>query len=131
MKKSRLAALILPAAALILEMLPNGAVLNFANPEGLPWRQTYSYFSVIPFGYANFGPLLTAMLTCVAAIILVIYSVSGKKGILRAGKYLCGTAAVASLTPLLFGLSSYSLVGGLISAVLVGQTVLLQLWEKK
>ena len=30
--------------ALILEILPYGAVCNFANPDGEPWRYTYSYF---------------------------------------------------------------------------------------
>ena len=47
---------VLPLVALILELLPNGVVLNFANPDGEPWRRTYSYFSLTPFGYANFGP---------------------------------------------------------------------------
>ena len=28
---------VLPLATLILELLPNGVVLNFANPEGEPW----------------------------------------------------------------------------------------------
>lgn len=64
-KVTRILLVIFPLAALILELLPNGVVLNFANPEGEPWRHTYSYFSLTPFGYANFGPFLTAILTCV------------------------------------------------------------------
>lgn len=131
MKKSRILLLVLPALTLFLEILPYGAVLNFFNPEGEPWRQTYSYFSMVPFGYANFGPLLTALLTCGAAIVLALYSVSGRKGFLQAGKVILWVATVLSLTPLVFGLSFYSLVGGLISITLAAQLVLLYCLKQK
>lgn len=123
--------MVLPALTLFLEILPYGAVLNFFNPEGEPWRQTYSYFSMVPFGYANFGPLLTALLTCGAAIVLALYSVSGRKGFLQAGKVILWVATVLSLTPLVFGLSFYSLVGGLISITLAAQLVLLYSLKQK
>ena len=123
--------MVLPALTLFLEILPYGAVLNFFNPEGEPWRQTYSYFSMVPFGYANFGPLLTALLTCGAAIVLALYSVSGRKGFLQAGKVILWVATVLSLTPLVFGLSFYSLVGGLISITLAAQLVLLYCLKQK
>lgn len=131
MKKSRILLLVLPALTLFLEILPYGAVLNFFNPEGEPWRQTYSYFSMVPFGYANFGPLLTALLTCGAAIVLALYSVSGRKGFLQAGKVILWVATVLSLAPLVFGLSFYSLVGGLISITLAAQLVLLYCLKQK
>lgn len=131
MKKSRILLLVLPALTLFLEILPYGAVLNFFNPEGEPWRQTYSYFSMVPFGYANFGPLLTALLTCGAAIVLALYSVSGRKGFLQTGKGILWVATVLSLTPLVFGLSFYSLVGGLISITLAAQLVLLYCLKQK
>lgn len=127
----RLSVLILPAVALALEALPWGAVLNFANPEGTPFRQTFSYFSMIPFGYANFGPFLTALLTSAGAILMALYSAGQKKGLLRAGKYVLSAAAVCSLTPLLFGLSNFSLIGALISLALIGQVVLLYCLERK
>ena len=38
--KKRLTYLILPVVTLILEILPYGAVCQFANPEGAPWRET-------------------------------------------------------------------------------------------
>ena len=59
--KKRLLYLFLPIVTLILEILPYGAVCNFANPEGKPWRMTFSYFDLTPFGYANFAPFLTAI----------------------------------------------------------------------
>ena len=70
--KKRLMYLALPALTLILEILPYGAVCNFANPEGEAWRRTYSYFDLTPFGYANFAPLLTAFLTCLFFVFLLL-----------------------------------------------------------
>lgn len=64
MKMKKLLLVSFPIIAFVLELLPYGVVLNFANPEGEPWRRTYSYFSLTPFGYANFGPFITAILTC-------------------------------------------------------------------
>lgn len=55
---------------LFLESLPLGAVLSFSqgpNATGLH-QETYSYFSLIPFGYANFTPLITGILTILAAL---------------------------------------------------------------
>ena len=42
--KKKMITLALLLSALVLEILPYGAVLNFANPEGESWRKTYSYF---------------------------------------------------------------------------------------
>ena len=40
MKLKRLLLSVLPLATLILELLPSGVVLRFANPEGEPWVRT-------------------------------------------------------------------------------------------
>ena len=75
--KKRLLYLILPIITLILEILPYGAVCNFAHPETDGtigrFRELYSYFDLLPFGYANFAPLLTAIVTCFVFLFLVIY----------------------------------------------------------
>ena len=47
--KKRLLYVLLPIVTLILEILPYGAVCNFANPEGEPFRKTFSYFDLIIF----------------------------------------------------------------------------------
>ena len=49
MKMKKLLLVSFPIIAFVLELLPYGVVLNFANPEGEPWRRTYSYFSLTPF----------------------------------------------------------------------------------
>ena len=123
--KKRLLYLIFPMIALLLEILPYGAVCNFANPEGEPWRHTYSYFDLTPFGYANFAPLLTAAATCVLLLILVIHVMSGKGSLLpglRIGFFVC---AVLSLGPLAFGIQFFSVTGGLITISLLVEAILL------
>ncbi len=104
-------------AALGLELLPYGAVCVFANPEGEPWRRTFSYFDLTPFGYANFAPFLTALLTC-ALLILSVCALILKKPLRRAIAVTAAAAALLSLAPLLLGTAYFSLVGALITAVL-------------
>jgi len=41
--RKRVLYLIVSLIALILEILPYGAICNFANPEGEPWRKMFSY----------------------------------------------------------------------------------------
>lgn len=111
---------VLPLVALILELLPNGVVLNFANPEGEPWRRTYSYFSMMPFGYANFGPLITAILTCVMLILVIFYLFKPHKGLNTAITNVAGFATVASLLPLMFGFDYITVIGVIITLLLAG-----------
>lgn len=112
--------LILPLVALILELLPYGVVLNFANPDGEPWRKTYSYFSMMPFGYANIGPLVTAILTCVLLVLVVIYLFKPRKALNTAILNVAGFATAASIMPLMFGFDYITVVGVIITALLAG-----------
>lgn len=116
--KKRLALLIAYVIAVVLELLPFGAVCNFATPERTI-RETFSYFDLVPFGYANFGPFLTAILTCVLLLLSLIYLFKEKNGLKKAITVLSLIAVVTSLMPLLFGISYFSVVGGLISLVLL------------
>ena len=125
MKKKGLQYLILPVITVILELLPYGAVCNFANPEGDPWRETFSYFDLTPFGYANFTPLLTAVITCIVLALLIIYTLSGKRGWALAARNILAMGVVVSLGPLMFGISYFSMVGGLITAALAAEIFIL------
>lgn len=120
MKIKKLPLLIFPIAALILELLPNGVVLRFANPDGEPWRRTYSYFSMMPFGYANFGPLITAILTCVLLVLVAIYLFKPSKGVNTAILNVSGFATAASLMPLMFGFNYITTIGVIITILLAG-----------
>lgn len=129
--KKRWMHLLLPVAALVLELLPYGAVCNFANPEGEPWRRTYSYFDLTPFGYANFAPFLTAVFTCVAIALLLVYLFVGTRlwaGIAK--KFLAVTFAL-SLCPLVLGTEYYSVVGLLITLCLFSETLWLSVVIKR
>lgn len=128
--KKRAIYLILPIITVILEILPYGAVCNFANPEGEPWRETFSYFDMIPFGYANFAPLITAVLSVVILLLLVVFVFTGKQKLADAAKIILVVCTVISLGPLVFGISYFSVVGALITATLIAELVLLQFTVK-
>ena len=116
---------------LVLEALPYGAVCNFWNPEeSEPFRSTYSYFSLIPYGYANFSPLITAILTCVLLLILLI-SIIFKKGVGKKTAILAGITSLISLCPMLYGIDNYSIVGAGISICLIAATVVIRLKASK
>ena len=128
--KKRLLYFILPIITLILEILPYGAVCNFANPNGEPWRKTFSYFDMTPFGYANFAPLLTAVATCLILALLVAYCISGSTSIASTIKIALLVAVVISLCPLLFGITYFSFVGALITLSLAAEFTLLHFTAK-
>lgn len=121
--KKKMITLALLLSALILETLPYGAVCNFANPDGEPWRKTYSYFSMIPYGYGDFGPLITAILTCILLVIIIL-SILLKKDWSRSISIISAIATLTSLAPLMFGFSNFSLVGAMISACILATFVI-------
>lgn len=129
--KKRLMYLILPIITLILEILPYGAVCNFANPEGDPWRQTYSYFNLIPFGYANFAPVLTAIITCIILVLLVIYCITAKYRLAIAMRNALCVCAVVSVCPLTMGINYFSFVGALITISLIAEMLLIHFTVKE
>ena len=127
--KKKLIMLCTTLIALVLEILPYGAVCNFANPEGKPWRRTYSYFDLTPFGYANFAPFIVALLTCVL-IILIVLSLVSKKKMKAPILAVSAIATVLSLAPLLYGIRFFSVVGALISVALALTAVIAFIKEK-
>ncbi len=119
--------LILPTiAALILEMLPYGAVLNFAVQQESGSVETVrvltSYFDPLNFGYANFGPMLTALLTCALFLCggALFFSDRASMPVAVLSVFACA----ASLSPLLYGIDHYSGIGAAIS-VLLGVEIIL------
>lgn len=127
--KKRILMLFIALTALILEILPYGAVCNFANPEGESWRYTYSYFDLTPFGYANFSPFIVALLTCTLIVILLISFIIKKK-MRKPILAISSIATILSLAPLLYGFRFFSIVGAFISFALLITTVLAFLQEK-
>ena len=119
---------VLPAITIVLELLPLGAVCIFATSPTERVKETFSYFSLTPFGYANFAPLITAILT-VAIFLLSLFALK-KSGALKALFVLSIIAAVISLLPLVYGLNFYTLVGALITVTLVIESILANIQQK-
>ncbi|MBR7112366.1 MAG: hypothetical protein IKC75_05570 [Clostridia bacterium] len=119
---------LLPAlAALVLEILPFGAVCHFALDGGETVRKTYSYFDLVPFGYANFAPFLTAIATLALIALLTVYLINGKTGVKKAAKSVTVCAFLLSLCPLLYGVSYMSMVGVFITLTLASEWLLIAL----
>ena len=126
MKKVCLA--VLPALTIVLELLPLGAVCIFATSPTERVKETFSYFSLTPFGYANFAPLITAILT---VVILLLSLISLKKdSVFNALFVLSIITAIISLMPLMYGLNNYSLVGALITIALVTESIFVKAQQK-
>ena len=118
MVKKKILMLFLPIAALILELLPNGVVLRFGNPDGDPWVYTYNYFDLTPFGYANFGPFITAILTCVLIVLVIIGLFKYCRGLNIALMNVSGFATATAFLPLMFGVKYITPIGVVIGCVL-------------
>ena len=134
--KKRIMYLILPIVALILEIIPFGAVLNFMLPsmtEGVPagrFRELYSYFDLTPFGYGNFAPLITAIITCIVILILVVFCFTGKELSVRIAKNIVFACAVISFGPFVLGPHFLSVTGVIISLSLISEYLLLRRFTK-
>lgn len=128
--KKRFLYLVLPIITLILEALPYGAVCVFAASPTDRIRETFSYFDLTPFGYANFAPLFTAIITCLVFILLLVYCVKGNIRFAIKAKNILYVATVMSLGPLVFGFAYFSLVGGFITVSLLAELLLLHFTMK-
>ena len=115
-RKQTVIVLAILAVILVLELLPYGAVLHFGNPEGEPFRETFSYFDLTPYGYANFGPFITALQTCSLLVMSVVDLFLNNRRLKNALRIVAFVALVASLGPLL--VNCYSIIGGAISILL-------------
>lgn len=114
-------------AALVLEALPFGAALMFViNPETTEIKmEYYSYFDFTPFGYANFAPLVTAILTVIlTALCVALIFIKRQPKELRAAQF-GGTlaAAVISVCPIFYGIQYVTLTGVFITVALAASAV--------
>ena len=125
--RMRIAGIICTAVTVVLELLPWGAVCVFAGAPGSPEgrvRETYSYFDPLPFGYANLGPLMTAVLSCVLLGLWLVGAVfEARLGYFRFVMAVGLGAVVTSGMPLLMGIEFCSAVGGAIFVLMLCVTV--------
>ncbi|MBR5445996.1 MAG: hypothetical protein IKV57_07730 [Clostridia bacterium] len=114
--------------AFVLECLPYGAVCVFAPAPGETLRQTFSYFDPIPFGYANFAPLITGLITAMTVLFALVQTVKPDANRRRTIGMLSAVGAVVSVFPVFSGLQYTTLTGWGIT-VLLALAAALHLWE--
>lgn len=134
--KKRLLLLIAPIIAVILESLPYGVIMKFADGPDSTFTVTYSYFSLTPFGWAYYGPLPAAVLTCVLVILTLIYTARPTNALGRTAGILSIAAAILSASPIIFvflGMAlsdTFTLTGAAVTLLLILEGVLFLLPEK-
>lgn len=80
--------------ALILEMLPDTLMVPFASGPNQWVTRTFSYFSLTPFGYAEFSPLLTGVLTIVITALSAVNLLKARNtGKLQNTDFICAIIA--------------------------------------
>ena len=115
----------LQLAALVLEILPLGAVLVFASGPEERLAKTFSFFDPTLLGNASFTPMLTGALTaavlCIGAVALLRFDRSAK---LRNAGFICDICAVLlSFMPLvLFGRRYMNAAGWAVTVLLILST---------
>ena len=101
-------------------------VCIFATSPTERIRETFSYFDLTPFGYANFTPFFTAIITCMVFVLLIAYCIKGNPNAAIKARNILYVAVVMSLGALIFGIEYYPIVAGLITLTLVAELLLLQ-----
>lgn len=120
-------------ATIVLEALPYGTVLIFSDGPDNRIRRTFSYFSLTPFGYANFFPLITALLTIIITALSVFAFVKNYKVLrLQNMMFTCSVIAFISsiLSWVLFG-SSYITGVGISISILLTLSLFLQAFTNR
>ncbi|MBE6705259.1 MAG: hypothetical protein E7583_08360 [Ruminococcaceae bacterium] len=123
--KLKIKVIILPVITLVLQVLPFGAVCNFASPDGDSIRKTFSYFSPVPFGYANFSPLLTGIFTVFTFGTLLIYLFFKRRRSLIYAEFLTWISFGLSLCPLWYGIRFFSVTGFFITITLLVKAIII------
>lgn len=120
MFKRKIAMTALSVLTIILEILPYGAICIFMDDGGIEIRRTFSYFSLVPYGYANFSPLITAVLSCVILVLCIILCFRKSRKLNKALVTLSGLAAVISFMPFFigFGFRFYGVCAAAITSLL-------------
>ncbi len=125
----KLIILLILVMVFILEILPNGAILNFSDGTNII-KRTYSYFSLMPFGYANFGPLITGVATIILMLLIVFAIFKEHEKLFNSIKVVSIIGFAFSLLPLLLGINYYSFIGLIISVLLLIVVILVFLYKK-
>lgn len=110
------------AIAIFLEIQPYGVVMRWWAPPGVETKPDYySYFDLLPFGYGNFSPFITAMLTVAVTIFTVVVMLLDKRFTKpRNALFVCIVVTVAfSICAIIFNFADGTIISDLITLALV------------
>ena len=116
-------------SALIMELLPSGVAMNFAVRDGEESIvRMYPYFSDLPYGYANFSPLLIGILTCVCIILCAASFLRGIKrtwvrGLPIPVAVICSICVLLSFLQLVMRTDSFTPIGAVITVLMLAAAV--------
>ncbi|MBO4983519.1 MAG: hypothetical protein J6D23_05625 [Clostridia bacterium] len=114
--KKKIVSLSMLTVALILEIIPYGVRLKWADFY-VERYTSHSYFSLIPWGYGDIGPFLCGILTiALMAMLTIALFIKEKKGYSLAIVIINLIAVIMSLIPTFF--NSYTLIGFIITVLL-------------
>jgi len=102
-KMKRIVSICCMGVAVVLMSLPYGVQMRFVSDPGPPMEFVafyYSYFSGMPIGYANWFPIITALLSIAVLIILIVRVVIYKKRMNDTGKPLMICLAICVIASL-------------------------------
>ncbi len=127
-KLQKFSIIALPVIIIILEMLPTGVVMFFGTETGTV-RKTFSYFALLPVGYATFAPFICAILSCVTLVLSCLYLLKPSLTKAKIILIISATMFLCSIFPFIFGLlylgqNMLSLTGVLISLFISCQVLL-------
>lgn len=103
-KKLPVLPFVLSAAAFLLTLHPRGVAMRFAGGPDETFYDWFCYWSLIPMGYGNWGPIITAVCTALSTVLAAVQRITGKLKLYRWLRN-CGIVAVIgnTLSLMLFG----------------------------
>ena len=125
MKILGIARLMCCVAAVVIQILPLGAVLRFgitAQDGTVSFSfENYSYFDITPFGYAMFNYMICAVLTAIASLLSLLRTVTRSRRQTPV-TVLSAIALAMSLVPYIFG--AYNIFTIIVSVLLAAVVAL-------
>ena len=125
MKILGIARLMCCVAAVVIQILPLGAVLRFgitAQDGTVSFSfENYSYFDITPFGYAMFNYMRCAVFTAIASLLSIVRTVT-KSRRQTPVTVLSAIALAMSLIPYIFG--AYNIFTIIVSVLLAAVVAL-------
>ena len=120
----KIASLVTTVFLVVLELLPFGIKLNWVDSGGMSSISYHSYFESIPWGRGIVGPLICAILTVIMLSLLLLSFFIENKAFYIVLCAMPWLALIGSLSTMAFG--AYTLLGGIISAILIVLAELVQ-----